>query len=167
MTEVAGEVADGMLVHGFTTEAYLRNVTLPALERGFAKSGRKRESFELVYPVFSVTGRDEKEIAAADKKMRQQVAFYGSTPAYKGVLDSIGVGELQPELNAMSKQGRWEEMGDLIDDGVLDKFSVRGGAADLAVQIKARYGDIIDRTAASYANMGHEERVAFIEAMRA
>ncbi len=167
MTEVAGEVADGMLVHGFTTEAYLRNVTLPALERGFAKSGRKRESFELVYPVFSVTGRDEKEIAAADKKMRQQVAFYGSTPAYKGVLDSIGVGELQPELNAMSKQGRWEEMGDLIDDGVLDKFSVRGGAADLAVQIKARYGDIIDRTAASYANMGHEERVAFIDAMRA
>lgn len=167
MTEVAGEVADGMLVHGFTTEAYLRNVTLPALERGFAKSGRKRESFELVYPVFSVTGRDEKEIAAADKKMRQQVAFYGSTPAYKGVLDSIGVGDLQPELNAMSKQGRWEEMGDLIDDGVLDKFSVRGGAADLAVQIKARYGDIIDRTAASYANMGHEERVAFIEAMRA
>lgn len=167
MTEVAGEVADGMLVHGFTTEAYLRNVTLPALERGFAKSGRKRESFELVYPVFSVTGRDEKEIAAADKKMRQQVAFYGSTPAYKGVLDSIGVGELQPELNAMSKQGRWEEMGELIDDGVLDKFSVRGGAADLAVQIKARYGDIIDRTAASYANMGHEERVAFIEAMRA
>ncbi len=83
------------------------------------------------------------------------------------MLDSIGVGELQPELNAMSKQGRWEEMGDLIDDGVLDKFSVRGGAADLAVQIKARYGDIIDRTAASYANMGHEERVAFIEAMRA
>jgi probable F420-dependent oxidoreductase len=166
MTEVAGEVADGMLVHGFTTEAYLRETTMPALERGFAKSGRKREDFEIVYPVFSITGRNDAEHKAATTKMRQQVAFYGSTPAYKGVLDSIGVGDLQPELNAMSKQGRWEEMGELIDDDVLSKFAVSGGPSDLAVQIKARYGDLVDRSAASYATMGHEERVEFIEAMR-
>ncbi|MEM7407791.1 MAG: TIGR03617 family F420-dependent LLM class oxidoreductase [Pseudomonadota bacterium] len=165
MTEAAGEVADGMLVHGFTTEKYLRETTLPALERGFAKSGRRREDFEIVYPVFSITGRDEHELKAAETKMRQQVAFYGSTPAYKGVLDSIGAGELQPELNQMSKQGRWEAMGELIDDSVLDAFAVRGDAAGLAQQIKARYGDIADRTAASYANMGHDERLAFIAAM--
>lgn len=167
MTEAAGEVADGMLVHGFTTEKYLRETTLPALERGFAKSGRRREDFEIVYPVFSITGRDEQEMRAAETKMRQQVAFYGSTPAYKGVLDSIGAGDLQPELNQMSKQGRWEEMGELIDDQVLDAFAVRGDATDLATQIKARYGDIADRTAASYANMDREERMAFIAAMRA
>ncbi|MBT6274447.1 MAG: LLM class F420-dependent oxidoreductase [Chromatiales bacterium] len=167
MTEVAGEVSDGILVHGFTTEAYLRNVTLPALERGFAKAGRTRENFEICYPVFSVTGRDEQEMAAADKKMRQQIAFYGSTPAYKGVLDSIGAGELQPELNAMSKQGRWEEMGTLIDDSVLDKFAVTGPPSELAQQIKARYGDIIDRTSASYASMAHEDKVQFVSAMRA
>ena len=166
MTEVTGEVADGLLVHGFTTEAYLRETTLPALERGFAKSGRKRSDFEIVYPVFSITGRDDKEIKAAETKMRQQVAFYGSTPAYKGVLDSIGVGDLQPELNAMSKQGRWVEMGDLIDDNVLDKFAVRGSPAELAEQIKARYGDIADRSSASYAVMAHQERLDFIEAMQ-
>ena len=100
-------------------------------------------------------------------KMREQVAFYGSTPAYKGVLDSIGAGDLQPELNAMSKQGRWQEMGHLITDDILDKFAVRGTPTELARQIKARYGDIIDRTAASYTNMGHDACLEFIEAMRA
>jgi len=167
MTEVAGEVADGLLVHGFTTEAYLRETTLPALERGFAKAGRQREGFEISYPVFSITGRDEKEMKAAAIRMRQQVAFYGSTPAYKPVLDSIGAGELQPELNAMSKQGRWEAMGAAITDDVLGKFAVAGDPVALATQIKARYGDIVDRASASYATMGHAERVRFIEAMRA
>jgi len=166
MTEVAGEVADGMLVHGFTTEAYLRETTLPALARGFAKSGRKREDFELVYPVFSITGRDEAEMALAEKKMRQQIAFYGSTPAYKGVLDSIGAGELQPELTAMSKQGRWEEMGDLIDDSVLSAFAVRGEPKALAAQIKSRYGDLIDRSAASYASLDQDGRQTFLDALR-
>ncbi|MBT4488363.1 MAG: TIGR03617 family F420-dependent LLM class oxidoreductase, partial [Rhodospirillaceae bacterium] len=76
MAEVAGEVADGLLVHGFTTQAYLETVTMPALERGFAKAGKTRADFEIAYPVFSVMGRDEKEIAAETTKMRQQVAFY-------------------------------------------------------------------------------------------
>ena len=167
MAEVAGEVADGLLVHGFTTQAYLEGVTLPALERGFAKAGKTRADFEISYPVFSIAGRDEAEIAAETTKMRQQVAFYGSTPAYKPVLDSIDAGELQPELNAMSKQGRWVEMGDLIDDGVLEKFAVQGDAAEIARQIKTRYGHIADRTAASYSTMEKSERIAFIEAMRA
>ena len=167
MTETAGEVADGLLVHGFTTEAYLREHTLPALERGFAKAGRSRDNFEIVYPVFSITGNNEEEMEQATVKMREQVAFYGSTPAYKGVLDSIGVGDLQPELNAMSKQGRWQEMGHLITDDVLDKFAVRGTPTELAQQIKSRYGDIIDRTAASYTNMDQAACLEFIEAMRA
>jgi len=106
-------------------------------------------------------------MARATVKMREQVAFYGSTPAYKGVLDSIGVGDLQPELNAMSKQGRWQEMGDLITDDILDKFAVRGTPSELAQQIKSRYGDIIDRTAASYTNMDQAACLEFIEAMRA
>ena len=166
MAEVAGEVADGLLVHGFTTQAYLENVTLPALERGFAKAGKTHADFEISYPVFSILGRDEKEIAVQTKKMREQVAFYGSTPAYKPVLDSIGVGDLQPELNAMSKQGRWEEMGELIDDGVLEKFAVQGDVTEVAKQIKSRYGHIADRTAASYASLDRDERIAFIETLK-
>lgn len=167
MTEVAGEVADGLLVHGFTTETYLREVTLPALERGLAKAGRSRADVEISYPVFSVIGRDEQEIAAAATKMRQTVAFYGSTPAYKPVLDSIGAGELQPELNALSKQGRWEAMGEVIPDEVLEKFAVSGAPADIAVQIKTRFGDVIDRTSAAYAALDEHGSIEFIEALRA
>ena len=111
MTEVAGEVCDGMLVHGFTTERYLQEVTLPALERGYAAGGRKRDEFELSIPAFVVTGENDEAIEQADAAVRQQIAFYGSTPAYRPVLDLHGWGDLQDELNVLSKQGEWVEMG--------------------------------------------------------
>ncbi len=167
MTEVAGEVADGMIAHAFTTEKYLRETTLPALERGFAKAGKKREDFEISYPVFVVTGQNEDELAAAKVAARRQIAFYGSTPAYRPVLDSIGVGELQGELNAMSKQGRWEEMGDLIDEGILKSFAVIGEPSTIPGQIKSRYGDIADRTSAAYASVPKEDRKKMIAELTA
>ena len=151
MTQVAGEVADGMIVHAFTTEAYLRQVTLPALDKGFAKAGRRREEFQIAYPCFVVTGSDEKSFAEAKATVTKQIAFYGSTPAYKGVLDSIGAGELQGVLNAMSKEGKWVEMGELITDDILKEFA---GAEpkDVAAGILSRYGDIVDRTSAAYSS---------------
>jgi probable F420-dependent oxidoreductase len=145
MTEVAGEVCDGLLAHGFTTEAYMRDVTLPALERGLAKAGKKRSEFQISCPTFVITGTSEEEVATADKAVRQQIAFYGSTPAYKGVLEQHGWGELQPELNRLSKQGEWVEMGTLISDDVLDAFAVRGEPEDIPKLILDRYGDVMDR----------------------
>jgi probable F420-dependent oxidoreductase len=162
MTEVAGEVADGIIIHAFTTEKYLRETTLPALERGFAKAGKRREDFEISYPVFVATGRSEEDLAQTIVATKQQIAFYGSTPAYKPVLDSIGAGDLQGELNAMSKQGRWEEMGGLIDDDMLKAFAVVAEPQDIAGQIVDRYGDIIDRTSAAYAHIGKEDRANII-----
>jgi len=167
MTEVAGEVADGVIIHAFTTEKYLRETTLPALERGFAKAGKTRADFEISYPVFVVTGSNEDELAQATQAIRQQIAFYGSTPAYKPVLDSIGAGELQAELNAMSKQGRWVEMGELIDGDMLSAFAVVGEPQTIAGQIISRYGDIIDRTSAAYANIPREDRVDIIRQLTA
>lgn len=167
MTEVAGEVADGMIVHPFTTETYLREVSLPALERGWAKSGKKREDFDISYPVFVVTGRDEAELGRAKVATKQQLAFYGSTPAYKPVLDSIGAGELQPELNAMSKQGRWTEMGSLFTDDVMNAFAIVAEPQDIANQIKSRFGDVIDRTSAAYGNLSSEDRAQIVEELTA
>ena len=66
----------------------------------------------------------------------------------------------------MSKQGRWEAMGELIGDDVLNKFALQGDAADIANQIKPRYGHNADRTAAAYATLDREERVIFIEALK-
>ena len=167
MTEVAGEVADGIIVHAFTTETYLRETTIPAIERGLAKAGKSRDDFEISYPCFVVTGRDEEELAQAKQATRQQIAFYGSTPAYKPVLDSIGAGELQGELNAMSKQGRWVEMGGLIDESMMGHFAVVGEPQQVAQQIKTRYGDIVDRTSAAYANLPKDDRARIVQELTA
>ena len=142
MTEVAGEVCDGFICHGFTTERYLREVTLPALARGRAKAGKTMEGFEIVGPSFVVTGNDEAEMTRGRAGTRQQIAFYGSTPAYKGVLELHGWGGLQEELNALSKQGKWVEMGDLIDDEILNTFAVVGEPEQIAPELLRRYGDV-------------------------
>ena len=80
MTEVAGEVCDGFICHGFTTERYLREVSIPALERGRAKAGKTMDGFEIVGPSFVVTGASDEQLEAAAAGTRQQIAFYGSTP---------------------------------------------------------------------------------------
>jgi probable F420-dependent oxidoreductase len=145
MTEVAGEVCDGFLCHGFTTEKYLREVTIPALARGRAKAGKTMEGFEIVGPSFVVTGNNEEEMTNAASGTRQQIAFYGSTPAYRGVLDIHGWGGLQDELNTLSKQGKWVEMGNLIDDEILNTFAVVGEPEQVAPELHTRYGDVISR----------------------
>src|SRR3954468_21324075 len=145
MTEVAGEVADGFLCHGFTTEKYLREVTLPALERGRAKAGKTMDGFEVVGPSFVVTGTNDADLTNASQGTRQQIAFYGSTPAYKPVLDLHGWGGLQDELNTMSKQGKWVEMGGLIDDEILNTFAVVGEPERIPPELHRRYGDCIQR----------------------
>ena len=145
MTEVAGEVCDGFLAHGFTTERYLRDVTMPALERGMSKAGRARSEFQICIPAFVVTGRDDAELAKAAVGTKQQIAFYGSTPAYKGVLDAHGWGDLQGELNNLSKVGKWVEMGQAIDDEVLSAFAVVAEPDQVAGLLKQRYAGVIDR----------------------
>ena len=147
MTEVAGEVADGMLCHGFTTESYLREVTLPSIERGLAKRDRTLADggFQLSLPAFVVTGTTEEEVARSAKGVREQIAFYGSTPAYRGVLEHHGWGDLQTELNVLSKQGRWVEMGELIDDDILGTFAVQGEPSEIAPQLHQRFGGVVHR----------------------
>ena len=145
MTEVAGEVCDGFLCHGFTTEKYLREVTIPALARGRAKAGKTMEGFEIVGPSFVVTGGNEEEMEAAAVGTRRQIAFYGSTPAYRGVLDIHGWGGLQDELNTLSKQGKWAEMGELITDDILNTFAVVAEPEKVAPELISRYGDVISR----------------------
>jgi probable F420-dependent oxidoreductase len=145
MTEVAGEVADGLLAHAFTTERYLREVTGPALERGLAASGRTRADIEISFPGMVVTGVDDEAIAASAAATRKQLAFYGSTPAYRAVLELHGWGDLQTELNTLSKRGAWDDMAALIDDDVLTTFAVVGELDTVADAVLARYGGLVDR----------------------
>jgi probable F420-dependent oxidoreductase len=145
MTEVAGEVADGLLCHGFTTASYLQERTLPAVETGLEKAGRSLSDLELSIPAFIVTGKDDAEMAASATGVRRQIAFYGSTPAYRGVLEHHGWGDLQDELNRLSKQGEWATMGELIDDEILGTFAVVAEPEAVAGALRERWGGLVDR----------------------
>jgi probable F420-dependent oxidoreductase len=141
MTGVAGRVADGMLCHSFTTETYLRERTIPALR---AARGTL-DGFELCLPVLVVLGGDDKARAAAETGVREQIAFYGSTPAYRPVLDLHGWGELHEKLNLLSRRQEWAAMGELISDDVLNAFAIAGDPERVAAEILARFGDIVTR----------------------
>jgi probable F420-dependent oxidoreductase len=145
MTQAAGEVADGVLIHAFSTERYMREATLPALEKGFEKAGRTIDGFEITAPAFVVARDTEEEIAEGAAFVKQQIAFYGSTPAYRPVLELHGWGDLQTELNGLSKQGKWQEMGELIDDDILSAFAIVAEPEEIGPRLSDRYGDVVDR----------------------
>jgi len=167
MTEVAAEVADGMLVHGFTTPRYIEEVTLPAIERGLARAGRKRSDFSLCYPAFVVTGRDAREWEQSRTATARQVAFYGSTPAYRGVLEVHGWGDLQTELNALSKQGQWEKMGELVTDEILEAFAVVAEPDAVPAALSKRFGGTIDRILCAFPQATDAERTRYVAELRA
>src|SRR6476661_5315522 len=145
MTEVAGEVADGFMIHPFSTEKFMRETTMPALARGLVKGERSRSQLEIAFPAMVIVAESEEELAQGRDAMRPRLAFYGSTPAYKVVLDTHGWGDLQPELNRLSKTGDWATMAAMITDEIVDTFVVSGAPEQIAPRMQERYGDIAQR----------------------
>lgn len=144
MTRTAGRVADGLLCHGFTTADYLREVTLPALRQGQADAGRPA-AVQVSLQAMTVAAETPEAFESQCHATRMQIAFYGSTPAYRGVLEQHGWGDAQGELHALSMKGRWTEMADVIDDGMLRTIAAVGTPAEAADILAARYGDLVDR----------------------
>jgi len=145
MTEVAGEVGDGFFLHPFHTAESVRRITLPALERGLARAGRSREAFEISSQVILAVGDDDASLEQAVNGARAQISFYASTPAYRGVLECHGLGALQDELNALSKQGRWLEMAARLPAELVERVAIVGPRRDVAARIRERYGSFSDR----------------------
>ena len=165
MAEVAGEVGDGLLVHPFTTARYLREVGLPALERGAAKVGKARGDLVVALPGFVVTGSSADQMEASARAARAQIAFYGSTPAYRPVLELHGWGELQTELHARSKRGEWDAMGELIDDEILETFAVVAPPEHVARAVLERWSGLVDRFS-FYAALPEPDIAPVIDAFR-
>lgn len=138
MTRATAEVADGLLVMPFGSKRFLHEVTMPNVREGLAAAGRDADDLAVVPEIIVSVGEDH-------ASTRMLLAFYGSTPAYRPVLDAHGWGDLQPELNAMSKQGRWKEMSTLIDDEVLHTIAACGTPAEVAAHIRDRVDGISDR----------------------
>lgn len=145
MTEMCGEVADGLIAHAFSTQRYFRDVTIPTLTRGIERAGRQRRDVEVASPLFVVTGRDEAELTQNAVATRKQIAFYASTPAYRGVLELHGWGDLQTELHRLSREGQWDAMGSLIDDTMLAEFAVVAPLDSVVRAIRGRCDGLIDR----------------------
>jgi len=162
MTEMCSEVADGLLAHAFTTKRYFEEVTTPALLRGMQRSGRQRSEFQLSAPIFVVTGNDESELAAGAVGTRKQIAFYGSTPAYRRVLELHGWGDLHTELHRLSLEGQWDAMGSLIDDEILEAFAVVAPVDTVASKIRGRCDGVIDRVLVGFPSSISEPTVTAV-----
>lgn len=138
MIRIAGEVADSWLVHPLHTPSYVREVAMPALEEGAAKAQRDAQEVEISAQVITMVGRTDEEIERARQGARMQMSFYSSTPAYKVMLDHHGWGDIQPELNRMSKEGRWAEMADKVSDEMVDAIGICGTPSEVGKRLRER-----------------------------
>lgn len=149
MAEVAGEVADGLFVHAFATPAYVRDVLLPAVARGLTRAGRSRSDFQVCYSAFIADTAAAASRGEALAQARSSVAFYASTPDYRRVLDQHGLGDLQPHLRQLTRDGAWDRLAGEIGDEVLDLFCVAGGPDEIAAGLLARWGGLVDQISLS------------------
>ncbi|GAA4658388.1 TIGR03617 family F420-dependent LLM class oxidoreductase [Gordonia humi] len=145
MARVAGEIADGLLVHSFVTQEYLRTVLVPAVDEGLAAAGRSRADFTVMTTPMIATGTSDAQIAEAREFVRGQIAFYGSTPAYRGALDIHGWSGLHERLHALSRQGAWEQMRANVPDEVVDEFALTVPVDQAAAALDERWSWVADR----------------------
>ncbi len=158
MVRTAAEVADGLLVMPFNTEAHFRHRTMAAVRAGLDRSGRELPDFAVIPQVMAAVGRNAAELEEADAAVRRLVAFYGSTPAYLPVLEEEGRESLQPRLHALTKRGAVAEMAELIDDGLLSAVAVRGTPEQCADQIGRRFGDVAERVCVYFPGCSPPDR---------
>jgi probable F420-dependent oxidoreductase len=151
MLKTAARVADSVRLHSFATRDYLEQVVRPLLAQELAAAGKSFDSFEITGGGFVATGPDATSVREEAEKVRYRVAFYGSTPAYRGVFDLHGVSDLGIKLTEMSKQGQWSRMAAEVPDDVLDLFVARATYDNLPAAIEKRYGGIVDTVSIDFA----------------
>ncbi len=145
MTQAMAAHADGIIIHPFNTGAFLAERTMPMIETGLAAGGRERSSLVLNVGCIAAPCLTDEQYERATAAIRFNLAFYGSTPAYRVVLDHHGLGDLQPRLREATKTGDWAKLGELVDDEVVDLLAVRGTPSDCAERLTAQYRDHADR----------------------
>jgi probable F420-dependent oxidoreductase len=141
---LAGELCDGIRMHGFNTSKYTREVIIPSIQEGARKAGRDLGDVDIVGGCFLVTGNTEEEVEKAKAPIRQQIAFYGSTRSYLPVLECHGWSDVGARLHDLSMEGNWPEMGKLVTDEMLNEFAIVGTYDEVVPKIKERYSGVVD-----------------------
>ena len=166
MTKVAAEVADGMIMHPFSSAKYMTEVTIPAIEQGLSLSGRSLKDFALDYAPMIATGNDEETLNQAIQTLRGRIAFYGCTVAYKPVLDIHGWGDLSDELITLNRQHRTDDMAALITDEMVATIGITGTPTEVVDTMKERFGGVISRTGFGAPSLSDEELGQLLERLR-
>jgi probable F420-dependent oxidoreductase len=167
MVGLATAVADGLLIHPFTSDRHLAETTLPRVTAGLAAADRPRSDLTLVGQAVVACTADPARQADLDTAARWLIGFYGSTPAYAPVLETEGRAHLHPELRRLSREGRWDEMAALVDDDLLDAVVLRGDPATVAGRLVGRYGGAADRVALSTpGGIADDDLAAVVAAVR-
>jgi probable F420-dependent oxidoreductase len=167
MTKAAAELADGMLCHGFTTPKYTVEVTIPMIENTIKAKGRDRSKFEIVASLMTVVGDTDEQLQKGFDRVRESISFYGSTPAYKGVFECHGWYDLQPKLNRLSKEGKWDEMAKSIPQEVVEAFAIGGTAEEVIEKRKKIFAGHVDRTGLGIDVFDPDRTKALIKQMKA
>lgn len=150
MQKTAARLCDGVRLHGFATRKYVTDVVRPLLASELEKAGKSFANFEVTGGGFIATGPDQASVDRAAEKLRYRVAFYGSTPAYRGVFDIHGLTDLGIKLHEASRKGQWNEMAAMVPDDVLDLFAVRATYDKLAEAVADRFGGIADTVSVDF-----------------
>ena len=141
LAKMTGELCDGFHVHPFHSPEYVERVIKPAISEGAEQAGRNAGEIELATSAFVITGEEERE------SVRQQLAFYASTPTYRTVMEVHGWEDAADELSKLAREKKWREMPGLITDEMLAAFAVEAAPEEVGPALKERYEDLIDRVA--------------------
>ena len=141
---VAGECSDGLMLHSLTSPEYVRQIVKPNIAEGARRAGRDPADLSVVGGGFIVTGPNQAAIKAMDAETRRRIAFYSSTRTYFPVLECHGFEDIGRQLHRLSLEGKWEEMGALVPDEMLDAFAIIGEYDEIPGMFKERYGGLVD-----------------------
>ena len=139
LARLAGELADGFLVHPLHSPRYLQQVILPVIEAGANKHARTLADVSISVSAFVVTTPEESDF------VRSQIAFYASTPSYRPVMALHGWEDVARELSKLAARRQWGDMPQLIDDEMLETFALVSPTTDLAQRLRERYAGLADR----------------------
>jgi len=145
--KLVGELADGICLHSFNTPKYTREHIVPWLEESAEEHGRSLDDIVVSASPFVVTGRNEDEMDARRDMVRMRIAFYASTPSYKPVMQTHGWEDTGRELWKLSREGKWNDMMDLVTDEMVSEFAIEAPLDEVADAVLDEYGDVADRVA--------------------
>jgi probable F420-dependent oxidoreductase len=147
LARLAGELCEGFHVHPFHSVKYINEVIRPQVAAGAERAARALADVVLASSVFVITGENAVAVENMRQIVREQIAFYASTPTYRVVMAVHGWQDTGEQLSRLAATRRWGEMGALISDEMLEVFAVEAPLERLGHALRARYDGVLDRVA--------------------